>query len=452
MAMPFGGPFERPLCAAAVRGEGTHTVRSVAHDIAAGRSTCFAAWAAADASLPEDSLSPLMTPESAVLPGTRLLECSGSAQPASLWSGELDSATGRSTSPTAWATADDGPATCRLSRVASPELALLPSLGDRLTPGQPSTSGSLAHDNPAGCASPVAACIAAETGTWDSMCRLSTPETLSAACINERPAAGDPESQSGAWQHAHSPSQEEPDGRALSASLPPAEMACTDQQDRRQLGTTLTVEQPHGSAVSASPPQARAACMASIEAPAAPGSITAAAPAPVRESAASQGTASGCEAPCMAPAPVQGLRAYRGAQAVRPGQHGLHTQSVSRTQLETTGRDNSTPSPPSMPSPSAHHHSQSMAPESGGHISAAWSAPAQQSPDVRGSRQGAYSSLQAARLVVGEAPECYSPALSLRGWDGSVGMAFTAWQHATVMLWLRRLQTATPLIRRLRFR
>lgn len=63
-----------------------------------------------------------------------------------------------------------------------------------------------------------------------------------------------------------------------------------------------------------------------------------------------------------------------------------------------------------------------------------------------------YNSLQAARQMFGGAAECYSPMLAITGWDGSAAMAFAAWQHVTLMLWQRRLQTAAPLIRRRRHR
>ena len=103
-----------------------------------------------------------------------------------------------------------------------------------------------------------------------------------------------------------------------------------------------------------------------------------------------------------------------------------------------------------MPCPPSQHQNSDVA--TGARTGAAMGSPAQQSPGVAGNEQQSYDPLLAARQVFGVAQECYSPALALRGWDGSARMAFTAWQHVTVMLWQRRLQTAAPLIRRRRFR
>lgn len=80
--------------------------------------------------------------------------------------------------------------------------------------------------------------------------------------------------------------------------------------------------------------------------------------------------------------------------------------------------------------------------------------PSQHTPGMGGIVGRPYDSLRAARKVFGEGMDvqAYSPALALRGWDGSLRMAFTAWQHLTVALWQARLRTAAPLLRRLRFR
>ena len=78
----------------------------------------------------------------------------------------------------------------------------------------------------------------------------------------------------------------------------------------------------------------------------------------------------------------------------------------------------------------------------------------QQTPGMGGIVGTPYDSLRAARQVFGKGMDVqsYSPALALRGWDGSQRMAFIAWQHLTVALWQARLRTAAPLLRRLRFR
>ena len=454
--LSLGGLCERLLCAAGAEGDQPRADRSVAHDIAAGRSTCFAAWAAADPISAEDSLSPFQTSESAVLLGSSQPACSGPAEPASLWSVGRNTAAGSSTSPAARASAEGALAEHRLSPPASPGLALLPAWcsADRGTQGQPAAPRSPGYTTPAGRSFGITAQAAADTATVDSMGPLGTPErrASSVSCMEDQPAAGSQERQFGAWQQAEVPAQEEPDGSALSPSVPQAQRACSNQQlGTWQLGNDLTPEQPEGSKVSASLPRASVACSDGTRAPAAPDSMTAAAPSPVRAAAAAvppgaEGSASGCEAPRMALAAVPASQADGGAQGVRPGQQGLTMQSPSGARLDSPGsRD-------SMPSPLSAHHTQSMAARCDSHFSAASGLPVRQSHGVRGSNQGAYSSLQAARQVFGEASACHSPALSLRGWDGSIRTPFTAWQHATVLLWQGRLQTAAPLIRRRRFR
>jgi hypothetical protein len=80
--------------------------------------------------------------------------------------------------------------------------------------------------------------------------------------------------------------------------------------------------------------------------------------------------------------------------------------------------------------------------------------PSQHTPGIDGIVGTPYDSLRAARQVFGRGMDVhsYSPALTLRGWDGSARMAFTAWQHLTVVLWQARLHMAAPLLRRRRFR
>ena len=80
--------------------------------------------------------------------------------------------------------------------------------------------------------------------------------------------------------------------------------------------------------------------------------------------------------------------------------------------------------------------------------------PSRHTPGIGGIVGTPYDPLRAARQVFGEGMDVqsYSPALALRGWDGSLRKAFTAWQHLTVALWQARLRTAAPLLRRRRFR
>ena len=319
-------------CGAGAKGHRPSTFTSVAHDIAAGRSSSFAAWAGATASLAEDSLSPLTTPESAVAFESCEQNSAAPRQPALHQSVARDIAAGHSLSFAAWAAADSSPAQHSVSRLM---LSMTPKSAAPLE-----------------------------------------------SCQQESPAARQP---AGSYPVLH-----------------------------------------------------------------ASGSMTEVAPLPVPAASAAadlhmlEDSARDCEAPHMSLGAVQDSHVGRGEHGISFGQQSLPTGSPCSMHAEPPGGADSMPCPP------AQHETPDEA--TGAHTAAAMGSPAQQSPCVAGNGQQSYDALLAARQVFGKAQACYSPALALRSWDGSVRMPFTAWQHVTVMLWQRRLQTAAPLIRRRRFR
>ena len=365
------------------------TFRSVAHDIAAGRSSSFAAWATEDASLAEDSPSPLMTPELAGEAESCEQESTVPGQPAVYQSIAHAIAAGRSSSATAWAAGDSNPAQHSASQLTTPKSAESLKLCQQDCPElrQHGACRSVAQDIAAGRSTSFAAWAAsAANPAQHSSSRLTFSKTPESAAPLE---------------------------------------SC--QQD------SSAARQPAGSH-----PEVHAS-----------GSMSDPAPIPDRGSTAGnlrmpEDSARGCEASCMSLGAVQTSAIGDGMQSVSLGEQSLPMNSPRSMQSGSPGGGDNMPCPP------AQHQNSDVA--TGARTGAAMGSPAQQSLGVAGNEQQSYDPLLAARQVFGVAQECYSPALAHRGWDGSARMAFTAWQHVTVMLWQRRLQTAAPLIRRRRFR
>lgn len=372
--------------------------RSVAHDIAAGRSSSFAAWATAGMHLPELSLTPVMAQSAAVLEPC-LQYGIALGEPAASSSVERTPAAGHCSG----AAAENSAAESSPSPTSSPELGLSSVLcsDDRLT-SQPAPR---MHESPAAHSLGTAAYPAAVNTTSELM-------SLSAECSTVQAVAGGrTELRPDGWQEMDGQTAVQPGVSDLSRSLPGSHRACSD----------------------------------SMRVPTATGSMAGLPPAQASADAdhhKADSSATGCEAFCISPAAVQGSQICGAAQGAGLSQGCSLTQGPCRKQSEAPGSTDGTPSLPMQ------HHAQ--------HVPLATSAdsrsPARHGHSLAGGRRESYDPLQAARQVFGRALECYSPALALRGWDGSIGSAFTAWQHATVMLWQRRLQTAAPLICRRRYR
>ena len=374
--------------------------RSVALDIAAGRSSSSAAWAAADTDRP--GLSPSPAAQSAAVLKPCLQHGSARGEPAASSSVERTSAA----ACCSWVVAEQGTAESSPSPPPPPKLALSSALFSecQLT-GQPAVP---AHDIPAGRSLSTAAYAAAQCAALDSASELSS---LSASCVEAQAAAGSSELPPGAWQQVDGQTAVQPGANALSRCLSGLQRAGSDF----------------------------------MRVPAATGSMAVQTPAQASADADHHevgSSAAGCEASCASPAAMQGLQSCGAARGAGLSQGSSPMQSPCRKQSVAPGRADSMPSPPMQ-------HPTQRVPTA---TSADMGSPTRHGHYLAGGRQESYDSLQAARHVFGGALECHSPALALRGWDGSIERAFTAWQHVTVIQWQQRLQTAAPLIRRRRFR
>lgn len=329
-------------CASGAEAVRPATYRSAAHDIAAGRSTCFAEWAAAERTPAEDSFSPLNTLGLALSPAPVPQEQQTSGQQSRYQSVARDVAR-RSSCSAARAGADITAATDSHAQLSTspPALSLASRKRARQTLQQQSTVCSVANE------------IAAKSST----------------CFAAWPAGG-----SALAKESPSPVST-PEPRLLNAS---------HQADQQTAEQSLRWDFPDR------------ADWGTLDVP-----------------------------PTKLLAVLHG-RSQPVASAAR--EDAFLSDSLTAEAISATLHEQSYP------------------------VSVVPFSPSLQSQGRAYGRRGSYDSLQAARHVFGESLGCHGPALAMRGWDGSLMMAFTAWQHVTVMLWQRRLQTAAPLLRRRRFR